>query len=283
MNDGHTLQRQQHCPKAGERQFSLHCSPAHCSSLPTTHTGSRRSPSRSFCSLGRYPASDRPLPIYRGQCKHVHRPRHLRTGSLPLPPPLAAAHCTPPPRLAPQRAHPPAMASLYATSKTWRKIVDATRQNKGYMLAFAATCIGVPLLFGDQVRLARSWAPFLHSFSPSSCLGLPSCAGGLRREPRPCLIEPCSGLRSLQPRSPTLAIHMCIKPPPRCASRSCRPPARWPRGRRASWRRSCARAAASRRRRGGGRAGGAAPGEACGRPASSWSALPQRTRQADAS
>lgn len=43
------------------------------------------------------------------------------------------------------------MAFLYSSSKTWRHIVNATGQSKGYMLAFAAACVGVPYILGDQV------------------------------------------------------------------------------------------------------------------------------------
>lgn len=43
------------------------------------------------------------------------------------------------------------MAYLYSSSKTWRRIVDATGRSKGVMLAFAAACVGVPYFLGDQV------------------------------------------------------------------------------------------------------------------------------------
>ena len=43
------------------------------------------------------------------------------------------------------------MAYLYSTSKTWRRIVDATSRSPGTMLAFAAACVVVPAFLGDQV------------------------------------------------------------------------------------------------------------------------------------
>ena len=48
------------------------------------------------------------------------------------------------------------MAYLYASSRTWRRIVDGTARHKGLMLAFAATCVAVPYLLGDQVMAATS-------------------------------------------------------------------------------------------------------------------------------
>jgi hypothetical protein len=45
------------------------------------------------------------------------------------------------------------MAYLYASSKTWRRIVNATSRSSGYMLAFAGACVAVPYFLGDQVRL----------------------------------------------------------------------------------------------------------------------------------
>ena len=45
-----------------------------------------------------------------------------------------------------------AMAYLYASSKTWRRIVDATSKSSGYMLAFAGACVALPYFLGDQVR-----------------------------------------------------------------------------------------------------------------------------------
>jgi len=42
------------------------------------------------------------------------------------------------------------MAYLYSTSKTWRRIVDATSRSPGTMLVFAAACVGVPYFLGDQ-------------------------------------------------------------------------------------------------------------------------------------
>lgn len=44
------------------------------------------------------------------------------------------------------------MAYLYSSSKTWRRIVDTTARSGKYMLAFAAACVAVPVLLGDQVR-----------------------------------------------------------------------------------------------------------------------------------
>lgn len=43
------------------------------------------------------------------------------------------------------------MAYLYSTSKTWRRIVDATSRSAPTMLAFAAACVAVPWFLGDQV------------------------------------------------------------------------------------------------------------------------------------
>ena len=48
------------------------------------------------------------------------------------------------------------MAFLYASSRTWRRIVDGTARHKGLMLAFAATCVAVPYVLGDQVMAATS-------------------------------------------------------------------------------------------------------------------------------
>ena len=44
------------------------------------------------------------------------------------------------------------MAYLYASSKTWRRIVDATSRSSGYMLAFAGGCVALPYFLGDQAR-----------------------------------------------------------------------------------------------------------------------------------
>lgn len=46
------------------------------------------------------------------------------------------------------------MAYLYSSSKTWRRIVDATSRSAPTMLAFAAACVAVPWFLGDQVRLS---------------------------------------------------------------------------------------------------------------------------------
>jgi hypothetical protein len=45
------------------------------------------------------------------------------------------------------------MAYLYASSKTWRRIVDATSRSSGYMLVFAGACVALPYFLGDQARL----------------------------------------------------------------------------------------------------------------------------------
>lgn len=50
--------------------------------------------------------------------------------------------------------HPSTMAYLYSSSKTWRRIVDATSRSAPTMLAFAAACVAVPWFLGDQVGLA---------------------------------------------------------------------------------------------------------------------------------
>lgn len=50
------------------------------------------------------------------------------------------------------------MAYLYSSSKTWRRIVDATGRSKGVMLAFAAACVGVPYFLGDQVMQSTNQA-----------------------------------------------------------------------------------------------------------------------------
>ncbi|KAI7845131.1 hypothetical protein COHA_001336 [Chlorella ohadii] len=48
------------------------------------------------------------------------------------------------------------MAYLYSSSKTWRRIVDATSRSAPTMLAFAAACVAVPWFLGDQVMRTTS-------------------------------------------------------------------------------------------------------------------------------
>lgn len=78
------------------------------------------------------------------------------------------------------------MSYLYSTSKTWRRIVDATSRSRGAMLAFAAACVAVPYFLGDQVGPSTvSWL----SRSRAAASGQDRVQGGgarkhLRFQPR---------------------------------------------------------------------------------------------------